>query len=451
MQIAIYGAGYVGLVSSLCFAQLGHEVICLDINENRIALLSQGKSPIYEEGLENLLQAMLMAGRLFFTSSFEDLSSNISIHIIATGTPSLSNGGADLSQVYSVISSIVKHTTAKALLVIKSTVPVGTGESLEAFVQQQLTENNKSHQLELASNPEFLREGTAISDFLNAERIVVGGNAHAITVLRELYQPLITKGIPFLTMSRQSAELAKYASNAFLACKISFINQISQLAEPCDANVDDIRSVMGLDSRIGSQFLNPGIGYGGSCFPKDVRALVQIAGKMDVDPSFFQSIDRVNDLQKTWVVFQIRRHFNKALQGLKIGFWGLAFKPGTDDLREASSLVAIDSLLNAQVTIYAYDPSASVKASEHYSQRNSTDIQFCTTADSVLEVGLDALVIATEWQQFKSFPLEALKKALGKTPIFDGRNCYALEDVQEVGLVYYSVGRPVIYGYKNKE
>ncbi len=444
MQIAVFGAGYVGLVSSLCFAHLGHNVICLDIDEARVALLSEGKSPIYEEGIEDLLQSMLKAGRLTFTHSFDDLTPNISIHIIATGTPSLPNGSADLSQVYSVISSIIKQAQKNALLVIKSTVPVGTGDTMEAFIKNQLIENNKNHQLEIASNPEFLREGTAISDFLHAERIVVGGSDMAIGLLRELYEPLISKGVPFITMSRQSAELAKYASNAFLACKVSFINQVSQLAERSQADIDDVKKVMGLDSRIGSQFLNPGIGYGGSCFPKDVRALVQIAKQVDVNPTFFQTIDEVNTLQKTWVVLQIRKHFNHNLRGLKIGFWGLAFKPGTDDLREASSLVAIDALLRGEATIYAYDPSALDKAAELYSQNNESNIHFCNTAEMVLAEKLDALVIATEWQEFKSYSLESLQNLLKSAPIFDGRNCFSLDAVRKVRLTYYSVGRPVV-------
>lgn len=432
MLVAVYGAGYVGLVSGVCFAKLGHQVTLVDVNKSRIAMLQEGISPIYETGLEDLLQEVLASGLLSFSSNMAELSQDISVHIIATGTPSLPDGSADLSQVYSVVHSLIEHVKGEALVVIKSTVPVGTGNAIAALI------NEKLH---LASNPEFLREGSAVQDFLNADRIVVGGEAPAIAILRELYQPLIEKGLPFLSMSRQSAELAKYSANALLACKISFINQISQLAEKLEANIDDIHRAITLDPRIGNQFLNPGIGYGGSCFPKDVRALVQIAEAVGIDPGFLGSIDRINDSQKNWVFSQIKKHFKNALVGLRIGFWGLAFKPGTDDLREASSLVAIDALLGSGVKIIAYDPEANEQASARYAE--NSDIQFLESAEAVLIEKLDALVIATEWQEFKDFSLLELRDALSQAPLFDGRNCFSLESIERAGLAYYySVGRP---------
>lgn len=443
MNIAVYGAGYVGLVSSVCFAKLGHRVICVDVNEERVAMLSCGESPIYEEGLTDLLKAQLACGQLSFTANIANACKRATIHIIATGTPGLDDGSADLSQVFSVVSALAEHTETNGLIVTKSTVPVGTGDKIEAFVNKQLALSKKQHTLDVASNPEFLREGTAIFDFLNADRIIVGGNPNSVKILEEVYQPLIESGVVFSGMSRRSAELTKYSANAMLACKISFINQISQLAEKLGANIDDIRHGIALDKRIGPHFLLPGIGYGGSCFPKDVRALVQIADENGVDSQFLKAIDAVNDLQKNWVFSKLSRHFNQTLHGLKIGFWGLAFKPGTDDMREASSLVAINALIQAGAKITVYDPVANDAARKLF--MSSVSINWCNTAEEVLAANLDALVIATEWPEFKNFSLAALADSLGSAVLVDGRNCFELDAIKAAKLAcYYSVGRPVV-------
>lgn len=443
MNIAVYGAGYVGLVSAVCFAKLGHQVICVDVNEERVAMLTRGESPIYEEGLTDILKAQLACGQLSFTTDIARASKSAPVHIIATGTPGLDDGSADLSQVFSVVSALAEHTESNGLIVTKSTVPVGTGDKIEAFVNKQLLLSKKHHTLEVASNPEFLREGTAIFDFLNADRIIVGGNERSIKILENVYQPLIDMGVIFSGMSRRSAELTKYSANAMLACKISFINQISQLAEKLGANIDDIRHGIALDKRIGPHFLLPGIGYGGSCFPKDVRALVQIADENGVDSQFLKAIDAVNDVQKNWVFSRLHQHFNQKLYGLKIGFWGLAFKPGTDDMREASSLVAINALIEAGAKIIVYDPVANNSARKLYP--SSVTITWCNTAEAVLAANLDALVIATEWPEFRNYSLTALADGLGAAVLVDGRNCFQLDAIKATQLAcYYSVGRPVV-------
>ncbi|WP_131780955.1 UDP-glucose dehydrogenase family protein [Legionella gresilensis] len=450
MNIAVFGAGYVGLVSSACFAKLGHQVICADINSKRIGMLEGGQCPIYEQGLEELLKEQLSLGSLTFTSDLVHAIQSSQVFIIATGTPSLPDGHADLSQVFSVIDLIIEHVTQDAVLVTKSTVPVGTGNIIESLVHEKMSITKKQIKLTIASNPEFLREGCAISDFLNADRIIVGGNAYALSCLKKLYQPLIDKDIPFLTMSRSSAELTKYAANAMLACRISFMNQVSQLAEKVGANIEDVRDGMALDPRIGPYFLQAGIGYGGSCFPKDVRALAQTAQVLNIDTTFLDAIDKVNESQKNWLFDQVAKHFQQQLQGLKIGFWGLAFKPGTDDLREASSLVAIQAFLKAGVKIRAFDPAAVTKAQLLFN--SSDNIVWCQDINDVFKSKIDALIIATEWPQFKDYSLAILRDKLDGVPLFDGRNCFPLASVQKAGIAYYySVGRPVISNMEDME
>ncbi|MGQ3888196.1 UDP-glucose dehydrogenase family protein [Legionella sp. CNM-1927-20] len=450
MNIAVFGAGYVGLVSGACFAKLGHQVICVDINSKRIEMLEGGQCPIYEQGLEELLKEQLSLGNLTFTSDLVHAIQSSQIFIIATGTPSLPDGSADLSQVFSVTNLIVEHIKQDAILVTKSTVPVGTGDIIEGLVNDKMSAAKKNIKLTVASNPEFLREGCAISDFLNADRIIIGGNAYAISSLKKLYQPLIDKGIPFLTMSRSSAELTKYAANAMLACRISFMNQISQLAEKVGANIEDIRDGMALDPRIGPYFLQVGIGYGGSCFPKDVRALAQTAQTLSINTAFLQAIDKVNELQKNWLFYQVAKHFKQQLQGLKIGLWGLAFKPGTDDLREASSLVAIHAFLKAGANIIAFDPAAVAKAQRLFEP--SDNIVWCQDINDVFNSQIDVLIIATEWPEFKNYSLTVLRNKLNGAPLFDGRNCFSLESIQKAGIAYYySVGRPIISNTESME
>ncbi|WP_419420405.1 UDP-glucose dehydrogenase family protein [Legionella sp. D16C41] len=443
MNIAVFGAGYVGLVSAACFAKLGHQVICADIDSKRIELLQTGVCPIYEEGLEALIREQLGSGKLIFTNNLIEAIKFSQIYIIATGTPCLPDGNADLSQVFSVVNLAAEYAEADAVLVTKSTVPVGTGSLIEILVQQKLTAFNRDIKLEIAANPEFLREGCAISDFLNANRIIAGGNTYSISFLKKLYQPLIDKGVPFLAMSRASAELTKYSANAMLACRISFMNQVSQIAEKFDANIDDIREGMALDPRIGPYFLQAGIGYGGSCFPKDVRALAQTAQSVSIDPGFLNAIDNINELQKNWLFNQVTAYFKQQLIGLKIGVWGLAFKPGTDDLREASSLVAINAFLNAGASIIAFDPVAIPKIQQLFKAKDN--IVWCQDLNEVFNFNIDVLIIATEWTEFKNYSLSLLRKHLNGAPLFDGRNCFTLAAVKEAELAYYhSVGRPVV-------
>ncbi|MFC3907845.1 UDP-glucose dehydrogenase family protein [Legionella dresdenensis] len=437
MNIAVYGAGYVGLVSAACLASLGHQVICFDINTNLIAGLQNGICPIHEDGLPQLLREQIDAGRLLFSGNPECALANRNIHIIATGTPPLADGSADLSQVMSVAEFIAENTTGSACVIVKSTVPPGTGSQIEALMKA------KNPALEVASNPEFLREGTAVKDFLQADRIVIGGNQAALACLADMYQPLTSRGIPLIAMSQRSAELTKYAANAMLACKISYINQISQLAEHYGADIDEIRAGMALDFRIGPHFLQAGIGYGGSCFPKDIKAITRTADSAGIDSTLFQAIDAVNNRQKQWLFHQMTRHFNHQLAGLRVGVWGLSFKPGTDDLREASSLVAINALLTAGAQLYVYDPAAMAAMRKLFP--DNSHIVWCDSAEEVLECNLDALIIATEWPQFQQFPLHDMQYKLKNAPIFDGRNCFNLADVRAAKLAcYYSVGRPVI-------
>lgn len=443
MIIAVYGAGYVGLVSAACLAKLGHWVICADINEQRIDLLLQGKCPFYEQQLPELLQEQLDRKQLHFTRDLASAIKQAEVHIVATGTPSLIDGNADLSQVYAVASHIAKEVKQDGIVVIKSTVPVGTADAIEVHIHKELANYGKTVQISVASNPEFLREGTAVHDFLNADRVIIGGEPQTLAILKSIYRPLSEQGIPVLAMSRRSAELSKYSANAMLACRISFINQISQLADKLGANIDEIRQGIGLDPRIGPYFLQAGIGYGGSCFPKDVRALIHTARSVDVNTNLLDAIETINYLQKNWIFEQITTYFKQQLNGLTVGLWGLSFKPGTDDLREASSLVTIHALLKAGVKLRIFDPVAIPAAQQLLTDKPA--ISYCDSLEAVFAEPLQALVIATEWPQFKNYNLHSLKTKLGNAPLFDGRNCFELSKVIASQLAcYYSVGRPPI-------
>ena len=443
MIISIYGAGYVGLVSAACLAKIGHEVICADIDKAKITSLLNGVCPIYEKDLPELLLHELNDKRLHFTSDLDTAIKKADIHIIATGTPSDSEGNADLSQVFSVARRIAAGIEKNTVLVTKSTVPVGTGDILQALVNEELALHSKNYSIQLASNPEFLREGTAVFDFLQADRIIIGGETEALNILEELYRPLTEQGIPLIRMSLHSAELTKYAANAMLAARISFMNQISQIAEHFDANIDEIKRGMALDPRIGPLFLNAGIGYGGSCFPKDVSALIHTAKKAHLDASLLEATDSINRQQKNWVLQKLIHHFEGQLQGLTLGIWGLAFKPGTDDLREASSLVAIQQLLDRGAKLRVFDPVAMANTQKLYGAH--VDVHFCTSLEDLFNETVDGLIIMTEWPEFKEYSLASLKLHLNKAPLFDGRNCFDLVDIKKAQLAYYySVGRPII-------
>lgn len=445
MKLSVYGTGYVGLVASIGFAKLGHEVVALDVQKSRIDALNNGVCPLYEVDLPKLLKAQLKTSRLRFTSETQEAINHGDIHIIAIGTPSLEDGKADVTQVYQVVTAIAKNCTSNGIIVIKSTVPIGTSDDLQEKINQILQDEARAIQLQVVSNPEFLREGTAVFDFLQPDRIIIGGSDIALADIKTMYQPLTDTGIPILCMSRRSAELTKYAANAMLACRISFINEISRMATITGANIDDIRLGIGQDHRIGPHFLHPGIGYGGSCFPKDIRALIQIAKSHDLYTPLLHAIEQVNEIQKHWVIDQLYHHYKGVLYGKTIGLWGLTFKPGTDDVREASSLIVLKDLLEQGVKIRVYDPVGVDKVQALFS--GHPGIMWCQSAASVLGVSLDALVITTEWDEFKNYSLKSLQQSLGRAPLVDGRNCFDLNDLITHGfLYYYSVGRPAIKG-----
>ncbi|WP_133129785.1 UDP-glucose dehydrogenase family protein [Legionella yabuuchiae] len=444
MNISVYGAGYVGLVSAVCFAHMGHKVLCIDIDESKINLLKHGTCPIFEEQLPELLHEELESGRLTFSSDVFYAIEFGQVHFIATGTPSLSNGDADLSQVLVIAQQIANQTEKDTLVVTKSTVPVGTGDKLSALIRNIQQTRASNFIIDVASNPEFLREGSAVYDFLNADRIILGGEQQALEPLKAIYKPLIAKGVPLVSMTRQSAELTKYAANAMLACKISFMNQISLIAEESGADIEEVREGMGFDHRIGPYFIQAGIGYGGSCFPKDIRALKHTALAKGINAPLIEAIDAANNHQKNWVYNKLLQHYNHDLTNRTIAIWGLSFKPGTDDMREASSLVIINALLNAGVNLRLYDPVAMSAAKKILPEHDT--ITWCRSAQEAIQTNsLDGLVIATEWDEFKSYPLQNLAHTLKKTPLIDGRNCFPLSEVIQSGIaLYYSVGRPPV-------
>lgn len=440
MKITIYGAGYVGLVTAVCLASIGHQVVCFDVDKDKITKLKQGESVIFEERLSLILKAQLKSGNLFFTNNFVDAIKHSALQMIAVGTPGLPDGQADLSQVFALAAEVVNHVSRDMILIIKSTVTVGTGNRLEKYIKDQLASMGKDYTIDVVVNPEFFCEGRAIDTFMHADRIVIGGSKRGTTIVKALYKKLIHQGIPVQCMSKTSAELTKYAANAMLACKISFINQISQIAEKVGANIDDVKSGISLDHRIGPYFLQAGIGYGGSCFPKDIRALAKTAQLLNLDSSLLDAIDKVNNLQKKWAISCLLQHFKNNLQGLTIGIWGVAFKPGTDDIREASSLVIIEALLQYDVQMRIYDPLAMPNARLCFP--GNKNILWCESQDEVFTSQIDALIIDTEWEIFKNYSLAILHEKLVDAPIIDGRNCFALSNVIQAGIrYYYSVGR----------
>lgn len=444
MKVSVYGTGYVGLVSGVCLAELGHDVVCLDINEPKIAQLNAGESPIHEKGLSELLSNQLNNNRISFTSDYAFAACHGEVHLIAVGTPSLPDGNADMQYVFAVADSISTHCDKDLVIVNKSTVPVGSGEKVEKLMVDKLHLLDKPYQVSVVSNPEFLREGAAVNDFMAADRIVVGcSNEHSELVMRTLYQPLTVRGVDFIVMNRESAELTKYAANGLLATKISFINEMSQIAERIGADIEEVSRAIGFDHRIGPHYNQAGCGYGGSCFPKDVKALINIAKSSGVEPTVIQAVDDANDRQRLWLATQVTKALGDDLSGKTIGVWGLAFKPETDDIRQAASLYLIEALLAQGGQVFAYDPVAISKVQQHFVDRDN--IQY---ADSALEAlhCIDALVIVTEWDEFRQFDLSVLAKKMQHKPIIDGRNILSQQQAKEYGLHYISVGRPVIQG-----
>tara|TARA_B100001173_G_scaffold44254_1_gene34954 strand:+ start:264 stop:1571 length:1308 start_codon:yes stop_codon:yes gene_type:complete len=432
MKISVIGTGYVGLVSGTCFAETGNQVICVDIDENKVNRLRNGEVPIYEPQLEVLFERNVRQERLKFTTSLEEAISQSDIIFLALPTPPGEDGSADLSYVLGVAKELGKIITDYKVIVDKSTVPVGTA----AKVTEAISKYAKVD-FDVVSNPEFLREGFAVEDFLKPDRVVIGTSSErAQKVMEELYKPFVRQGNPIFFMDEKSAELTKYAANSFLATKISFMNEIANICELLDADVDKVRIGIGSDSRIGKRFLFPGIGYGGSCFPKDVQALIKSSNKVGYDFKILNAVEEVNATQKTIIIPKIKNYFAGDLKDKKIALWGLSFKPDTDDIREAPAKYIIDQLLETGANVAAFDPEAMANIKEIYGDK----ISFGNNAYDVLE-NADALLIATEWSVFRNPDFNKISTLLKDNVIFDGRNLYDLDKMTSLGFRYYSIGR----------
>ncbi|MBC8043630.1 MAG: UDP-glucose/GDP-mannose dehydrogenase family protein [Rhizobacter sp.] len=437
MNISVIGTGYVGLVAGTCFAETGNDVICVDIAEEKVRKLQQGIITIFEPGLEVLFKRNLKEGRLNFTTDLAEAVAKTDVIFLALPTPPDEDGSADLKYVLGAASDIGKLMTGYKVLVDKSTVPVGTAEKVRAAVAKELASRNVDVEFDVVSNPEFLREGVAVDDFLKPERVVIGSSSERATaVMKELYEPFVRQGNPIIVMDEKSAELTKYAANSMLALKISFMNEIANLCERTGANVDMIRRGIGTDSRIGNRFLFAGVGYGGSCFPKDVQALVKTSGDFGYDFKILKAVEKVNDLQKLSLVPRIESHFGGSVKGKKIAVWGLAFKPNTDDVREAPALVMIDELLKRGATVSAYDP----EAMPNVRRTHEGKITFAERDYDAL-TDADALVIATEWNEFRNPNFEVMQKLMRGKAIFDGRNIFDPAKMNALGFEYFSIGR----------
>ncbi len=439
MRLTIFGSGYVGLVTGACMAEMGNHVVCVDIDEDRIARLNNGEVPIYEPGLESYVRRNTEAGRLEFTLDVSRGVGHGLFQFVAVGTPADGDGSADLKHVLAVAESIGMHMNEYRIIVDKSTVPVGTADKVRDTIQAALKSRSVEHEFDVVANPEFLKEGAAIVDFMKPERIIVGtDNPRTTELLRALYEPFNRNRDRLISMDIRSAELTKYAANAMLATKISFLNELANIAERCGADIEDVRKGIGSDPRIGYQFIYPGAGYGGSCFPKDVRALAQAASAAGYEADLLKSVEAVNNRQKHRLFENICRHFNDDLNGRTIAVWGLSFKPKTDDMREASSRVLMEALWAAGATVRAYDPEAREATGRLYPDNEA--LTLCETAHDAV-CGADALAIVTEWQEFRSPDFAQIKQELKEAVIFDGRNLYDPAMVEALGLTYYGIGR----------
>ncbi len=435
MKVAVVGTGYVGLVSGTCFSETGNQVVCVDIDEAKVAKLKAGVVPIYEPGLETLFDRNVKQGRIEFTTDLAKAVEHAEIIFLALPTPPGEDGSADLSYVLKAAGDIAKLVKEYKIIVNKSTVPIGTAEKVKAVFDRLTTV-----EIDVVSNPEFLREGVAVDDFMKPDRVVIGTDSEkAEKQMRKLYEPFVRQGNPIYVMDIRSAEMTKYAANSYLAARISFMNEIANLCELVGANVDNVRIGMGSDSRIGKRFLFPGIGYGGSCFPKDVLALFKAAEENKYDFKILNSVLKVNDGQKLTLLPKISSYFGNDLKGKKIALWGLAFKPNTDDIREAPALYMIKELLDAGASVTTYDPEAMENVKELFGEK----IAFADDQYSALD-GADALVIATEWSVFRTPDFDRIKEKLSNPAIFDGRNLYSLDDMNSRGFFYSSVGRATV-------
>jgi UDPglucose 6-dehydrogenase len=435
MKITVVGTGYVGLVTGTCLAETGNHVCCVDIDQRKVEKLRNGVMPIYEPGLEKLFERNLKEERLSFTTSLEEGVEHAEIIFLALPTPPGEDGSADLKYVLGVADHLGRIMTDYKVIIDKSTVPVGTAEKVQAAVAR-----NFDGEFDVVSNPEFLREGVAVEDFMKPDRIVIGTTSErAQKLLTELYGPYVRQGNPIIFMDERSAELTKYAANAFLATKISFMNEIAQLCERLGADVDMVRRGIGSDDRIGKRFLFPGIGYGGSCFPKDVKALVYSSNEVAYDFQILNAVTDVNEKQKVHLVNKIKRYYNNDLAGKHFAIWGLAFKPNTDDIREAPALEIINALLESGATVSAFDPEAMINVKGVVGDK----ITYAETQYDALE-GADALIIATEWNEFRTPDFDKILSAMKDTVIFDGRNLFEVEQMEKKGFHYESIGRPLV-------
>jgi UDPglucose 6-dehydrogenase len=440
VKITIIGSGYVGLVSGACFADLGNDVVCLDLDEKKVAMLRAGGIPIYEPGLENMVAHNVAAGRLKFTTDIAESVAHGAVQFIAVGTPSDQDGSADMRYVIAAARNIGRHMTEYKVIVDKSTVPVGTSERVRAAVADEIKRRGASIEFSVVSNPEFLKEGAAVGDFMRPDRIVVGSSDdRASQIMRQLYSPLQRNHDRILIMDPRSAELTKYAANAMLATRISFMNELANLAEKLGANIEAVRHGIGSDQRIGYHFLYAGVGYGGSCFPKDIQALQHTAGEYGMQLTIVDAVEKANRTQKQRLLEKVRIRFGEQLDGKHFAIWGLSFKPNTDDMREAPSRVVINGLIARGATVSVYDPVAMEEAKKIFAKEPG--LRFAGSTTAALD-GADALIIITEWQEFRSPDFDDLKKRLKSPVVFDGRNLYDPAVMRDQGIEYFSVGRP---------
>ncbi len=439
MKITIFGSGYVGLVTGACFAEVGNEVLCVDVDKHKVARLQRGEIPIHEPGLDEVVRRNSSGGRLRFTTDIAEGVAHGLFQFIAVGTPPDEDGSADLQHVRAVACAIGHCLDGYRVVVNKSTVPVGTADVVRETIAGILAERGLDFPFTVVSNPEFLKEGMAVPDFMRPDRIIIGcDDERAARLLRNLYAPFNRNRDRLIEMDVRSAELTKYAANALLATKISFMNEMANLAERLGADIEKVRIGIGADPRIGYHFIYPGAGYGGSCFPKDVKALEYTARSVHYDAALLQAVEAVNQRQKTVLFAKIQRHFHHDLRGRTFALWGLAFKPGTDDMREAPSRVLLEALWAAGAVVQAYDPAAMNEARRLYGER--PDFRLCEQALAALE-NADALAILTEWSLFRSPDFAAIRQALKQPVIFDGRNLYDPDELREAGLLYYAIGR----------
>lgn len=436
MKICVVGTGYVGLVAGACLAGSGNDVICVDIDAEKIAALRRGEVPIYEPGLAELIRHNVEQRRLSFQTDLADAVRRSLVIFIAVGTPESDTGDADLRAVMQVAEEIGAAMDGYRVIVDKSTVPVGTARAVEELVRSR-----SRHEVDVVSNPEFLKEGAAIEDFQKPDRVVIGSRSDRATkIMEEIYKPFVRTGNPILVMSPESAEMTKYAANAMLAARISLMNEIANLCEKVGADAEHVRQGVGLDRRIGPSFLFPGVGYGGSCFPKDVKALVRTAEHKGVVPRMLRAVDEVNNAQKGVLFARVRRHFGGSVDGKQLAVWGLSFKPKTDDMREAPSVVLIEALLGGGARVAVHDPEALGTARRIFNDR----VQYHRVNYDAL-AGADALLIVTEWQEFKNPDFARMKELMKAPVVFDGRNLYEPEQMRKLGFTYISIGRPPVY------